>query len=344
MNHPLIDQFEQLDRPKQSAAALGYRMPAEWERQACVWVTRPHEETTWPECMDEALEQFDELVKAIEKSAEVRDTQALGIATNDSWIRDFGPVFVVNDAGKLACHDFTFNSWGGKYGPWDSDDVVPQWAALRERLAIWVHDFVLEGGSIDVNGVGAVMTTEQCLLHPARNPMASREQIEAMLHATLGTRHVIWLPGGIEGDDTDGHIDDVARFIGPGTVLAVRAPEGHSDHIALERNWLALQAARDQDGKPLKLLSLPVPEPIYYQYPADEWSIGGRKPLPASYANFLLCNRSIIVPTFGQPSDDEALRVIEEALSGYTVLPIRCEWLVVGLGAVHCLTQQQPKV
>jgi agmatine deiminase len=203
---------------------------------------------------------------------------------------------------------------------------------------------MLEGGSIEVNGLGTVMTTEQCLLHPSRNPAASREQIEAKLHETLGTRHVIWLPSGIEGDDTDGHVDDVARFVSPSRVLAARAPQGHMDHISLERNWQALSSAKDQDGNPLELMELPVPEPLYYEYPADEWGIGGRKVLPASYANFLISNRSVVVPTFGQASDDVALGVIEKALPGYRVTVVRCEWLVVGLGAIHCLTQQQPRV
>ncbi len=320
-------------------------MPAEWERQACVWVTRPHDESTWPGCMNEALEQFEAMTAAIGATTEVRDTAQLDIPTNDSWIRDYGPVFVVDEkVDALKCHDFSFNCWGGKYWPFDADDVVPQRIAQRvgPGVDVWVHDFVLEGGSIDVNGVGSVMTTEQCLLHPARNPRMSREQIEGMLHAALGTRHVIWLPGGIDGDDTDGHIDDVARFVSPMAVLAVRAPEAHPDHLGMERNWLALEAARDQDGNRLELIALPAPEPMHFDYPADEFGIGGRKPLPASYANFLISNRAAIVPTFGQASDDEALKVIEGALPGYRVEGVRCEWLIVGLGAVHCLTQQQP--
>ena len=317
-------------------------MPAEWERQECVWVTRPFEESTWPGCLDEAQGQFDAFVGALEERVTVRPTQDAGIETDDAWIRDCGPVFVVDDAGGLGCHDFAFNCWGGKYGPWGRDDVVAQHIALEVGAKLWVHDFVLEGGAIEVNGVGTLITTEQCLLHPNRNPLASREQIESALRRSLGVRHIVWLPGGIEGDDTDGHVDDVARFVNIRTVAAPRAPEGHPDHVMLERNWRVLSDARDQDGNRLELVELPVPEPMKYDFPADEWGVGGRKTLPGSYANFVISNRSAIVPTFGQASDEVALRALEGALPGHSVVGLRCDRLLVGLGGFHCLTQPQP--
>lgn len=329
-------------RPQQTAADLGYRMPAEWEPVSRVWVTRPHNAETWPGCLDEAQRQFDDLTALMKPYVEVHDTHDVAITTNDSWIRDYGPLFVVNAQGGLACHDFVFNCWGGKYEPYADDNAIPRLIAKQLGLPLWEHRMVLEGGSIDVNGAGTVMTTLRCLLHPSRNPDLTQQQIEQRLHDTLGTRHVIWLPGGIEGDDTDGHIDDVARFISADTVAAVRAPQGHPDHDTLEHNWQTLQQASDQTGARLNLIELPTPELIKYDYPADEYTPAGPKPLPASYANFLIANTAVFVPTFGQPSDDTALRSLDNAMPSHTVVPVRCDRLVVGLGAIHCMTMQQP--
>lgn len=345
------------DHPKNQAAAAhggldinhgyadlsGYRMPAEWEEQECVWVTEPHNTGTWPGCFEQAQDQHAGMREALAQHVRVRTTQELGLSTDDSWIRDYGPVFVVNGMGQVGCHDFVFNCWGGKYQPYDRDDRVPREIARRLGLPVRAHLMVLEGGSIEVNGAGTVMTTEQCLLDAQRNPGWSRDRIEQELHQALGTRHVIWLPGGIEGDDTDGHIDDVARFISSAVVVAVRAPPGHPDHEVLERNWAALGESRDQDGRRLERVELPVPDPIYYDFPADEYGPGGRRAVPASYANFLLSNGAVFVPVFGQSHDDRALRVLETALPNRRVVPVRAEHLVVGLGAVHCLTMQQPK-
>ncbi|MEX2671846.1 MAG: agmatine deiminase family protein [Phycisphaeraceae bacterium] len=373
MPHPRIEQADALHTPDGSAAASGYRMPAEWAPHSAIWLTPPHNVETWPVVMDKAVAQFEAWVEQMRHYVPLCTTQAMNISTNDSWIRDYGPIFVVAERGQeakgprgqvgkatdqsanhstpgsldpsaplLALHDFHFNGWGGKYEHRDQDDVVPQHIARQLELPVWVHDFVLEGGSIDVNGAGTVLTTEQCLLNPNRNPGFSREQIEARLHNALGTRRVIWLPGGIEGDDTDGHIDDIARFIAPDTVAASRAAQTHPDHAMLERNWSALQQARDQDDHKLKLVELPVPETITFDYPADRFGPGGPAPLPASYANFLITNGAVFVPTFGQATDDRALRTLDDAMPGHTILPVRSEWLVVGLGALHCLSQQQP--
>ena len=319
-------------------------MPGEWEPQEFVWLSRPTEESTWPGCLKEAQGQFDLLVGALREVVGVKITQETEIKTNDAWMRDYGPVFVVDDAGGLGCHDFSFNCWGGKYAPWADDNVVPQHIARHVSATLWVHDLVLEGGAIEVNGVGTVMTTEQCLLHPNRNPLLSRQQIERELHAALGTRRVIWLVGGLEGDDTDGHVDTVARFVNPKTVVAARAPRNHPDHLMLERNWQALTAASDQDGRRLDLIELPVPQPLTHRFPPDEWGLGGRKVLPASYANFLISNHCAFVPTFSQDGDEVALRTLERALPGYRVVGLPCDRLVVGLGGFHCVSQQQPRV
>lgn len=342
MKHPLIDYADSLHRLRGSAAAQGYRMPAEWEPQSCVWLTPPHNPDTWPDHLEAARAQFDLFVEALRQVVTVKVTQELAIPSNDSWIRDYGPIFVVDRQGRRAIHDFIFNAWGGKYEPWTDDDLVPQRIAKLINEPLWIHDFVLEGGSIDVNGSGTVLTTEQCLLHPNRNPELSREQIEQELHAALGTRHVIWLPGGIEGDDTDGHVDDVARFVGPRVVAAVRAPRGHPDHVALERNWQALRASRDENGAALELVELPSPVPIMHVFPPDQYSVGGRRPLPASHANFLISNGHVFVPIFDQRSDEIALRALERALPGHTIHGLRCERVVIGLGCFHCMSQQEP--
>jgi agmatine deiminase len=327
--------------------ATGYSLPPEWAPQSCVWLVPPHNDETWPGCFTQAAEQFAVFREALSEVTPVRTPGQFGITTNDSWVRDFGPISVLNPdhpQTPLIYHDFVFNGWGGKYEQRDLDDVVP--TKLGEALGVPVvhHDLVLEGGSIEVNGAGTVMTTEQCLLNENRNPRLTRQQIEAELNAALGTRHVVWLPGGIAGDDTDGHIDDVARFVAPDRVAVITAPEDHPDHAVLQRNLDALRAARDQDGKPFDLVELPVPEAIEYDFPPDRFGPGGRGPVPASYANFLISNGSVFVPVFGQRGDDAALRAVERALPGYRVTPIRAEWLVVGLGALHCLSMQQPAV
>jgi agmatine deiminase len=222
--------------------------------------------------------------------------------------------------------------------------VIPQFIAKELNIPIWSHDLILEGGSIEVNGAGTVMTTEQCLLNQNRNANLSRGQIESALHDALGTRHILWLPGGIEGDDTDGHIDDVARFIGPDTVAAEYAPPGHPDHAVLDRNWRALEQARDQDGRPLRVLALPAPPPMAYDYPPRGDDPGGREPLPASYANFLMLNDGVLVPVFHQPTDEAALAALAKALPGRQVIGVPAERLVVGCGSLHCLSMQQPRV
>lgn len=371
--HPTIDDIESIERPTQSARALGYRCPAEFEPTECVWVVPPHNDETWPGCFDAARAQHADWVDLMRPHVEVRTPNSIGIETNDSWIRDFGPIFVVKGSGAegprgqvkddpaaalstsplspsapwpLACHDFHFNSWGAKYEEVRPlDDVVPQHLANKLGLPLWVHDFVLEGGSIDVNGKGTVMTTQQCLFNANRNPWARPEVIEETLHETLGTRHVIWLPGGIAGDDTDGHIDDVARFVSPECVAVVVAPEGHADHATTQRNLEALRQAKDQDGQPLHIVGLPTPEPIIYDFPEfPSVESPGPAPVPASYANFLIANDAVFVPTFGQYTDEIACGVLEKVLPGRSIIPVRAEHLVVGLGALHCLSMQQPAI
>ena len=365
--HPTIDAIDSIDQPSQTARELGYRCPAEFEPVECVWVVPPHNEETWPGCFEAAQAQHADWVDLMRPHVEVRTPGSLGIDTDDSWIRDFGPLFVVRDQAakdvpadtsdtvpcdltpdkcRLAMHDFHFNSWGAKYeAVRPHDDVVPQHLAQKLGLPLWVHDFVLEGGSIDLNGKGTLLTTQQCLFNANRNPWATPEQIKQILSDTLGIDHIIYLPGGIAGDDTDGHIDDVARFVSPDCVAIVVAPEGHEDYITTQRNLEALKQAKDQDGNPLHIVGLPTPEPIIYDFP--EWpsvESPGPAPVPASYANFLIANDAVFVPVFDQETDDVACGVLEKVLPGRSIVPVRAEHLVVGLGALHCLSMQQPRV
>jgi len=344
--HPTIDAIDQIERPTQTARELGYRCPAEFEPVECVWVVPPHNEETWPGCFEAAQAQHADWVDLMRPFVEVRTPGSLGIDTDDSWIRDFGAIFVINEKTRsLAAHDFHFNSWGAKYeAVRPNDDVVPQHLAKKLGLPLWVHDFVLEGGSIDLNGKGTVMTTQQCLFNANRNPWADAKTVEQTLHDALGTRHIIWLPGGIAGDDTDGHIDDVARFVSPNCVAIVVAPQGHPDYAITQRNLDALRQAKDQDGEALHIVGLPVPEPIIYDFPAlPSVEEPGPAQVPASYANFLITNDAVFVPVFDQAADDVACGVLEKVLPGRTIVPVRAEHLVVGFGALHCLSSQQPE-
>ncbi|MFI5316062.1 MAG: agmatine/peptidylarginine deiminase [Myxococcota bacterium] len=331
-------------------------MPAEWEPHAATWVAWPHAETTWPGCLADAEREFETLVRALARServelvaqseshaellsARLAELVRAGavrlhvIRTDDVWMRDIGPTFVRDGERGLLALDWAFNAWGGKYAPWDRDDAVAaRVAALcgvaRERL-----DLVVEGGALEVDGVGTLLATEPTLLDQKRNPGASRESLEARLGELLGVRHVVWLGLGIEGDDTDGHIDDLARFVAPGVVVCARESDpSDANYAPLEACGAALRAARDARGRALQVIDLPMP-------PAMR---AGADRLPASYANFYIANRAVLVPSFGAPSDERAREVLRPHFPGREIVGIPSRALVRGLGAVHCLTQQQP--
>ena len=326
-------------------------MPAEWEPHEAVWLTRPHNPETWPGVLQQAVAQWRAFVDALAEVVNVRVTQEHGIATNDSWVRDYGPVFVepadtatADQPGPdpLLAIDYRFNAWGRKYEPFDADDAAGAAISRAAGCPTLRREIVLEGGAIDVDGRGTLLTTEQCLLHPNRNAGLDRASYERRFAEDLGISRTLWLPGGIEGDDTDGHVDDVARFLAPGLAACVHAPVGHTDHDVTSRNLAALRSARDATGRPLTVVELPVPEPRTFHYPPDRFGPGGTALVPASYANFLISNGRVFVPVFAQPSDETALRTLDDAMPDHTIVPIRADVLVVGLGTLHCLSLQQP--
>lgn len=344
MTIPRIEQFDALEVLGGTASSRGYRAPAGWAPVEAVWLSRPTNTVSWPGCTDRALEQFDAYATKLREAAEVRVADELDIPTADSWMRDTGPIFVVRNEAEppgaklpgVACHDFRFNCWGGKWSDWRIDDLVAQRVALRCGVPIWVHDVVLEGGAIDVNGRGDLLTTESCLLNPNRNPGLSRDELERKLAETLGVSRVIWLLGGYTGDDTDGHVDTVARFIAPDTVAVATAPESHPDHDVLEENRRRLAAAG------LNIVELPTPAPRTHDYPADGYFPAGPRPVTQTYANFLFVNGVLFVPVYGDAADERALRVLDDAVPDHRIEPVRAEWLVVGGGSLHCLSMQQP--
>ena len=257
------------------------------------------------------------------------------IATNDAWARDHGPTFLTGEPGRPpALIDWQFNSWGGKYRPFDLDDAVPRHIAQLTGRRRFEPGIVLEGGSIDSNGLGTILTTTDCLLNPNRNPDRTQAELERILADYLGAKQVLWLSGPIVGDDTDGHVDQLTRFVGPRTVVTAReCRPSDENYAALEANFRRLETLSDQDGWPLEVIPLPMPRPVCF---------GGQR-LPASYANFYLANGVVIVPQFDDPADAEALSILGQLFDDRVVRGLRAVDLVLGRGAIHCITQQEPQ-
>jgi len=333
-------------------------MPAEWEPHEATWLAWPHERTDWPGKFAPIRWVYAEIVRHLARREGVRilvqdqaekekarrvlaragaDLDVVRFyvrTTNRGWLRDSGPIFVKDRRGRIAVTDWKFNAWAS-YAEWRQDDRVPAFIARQLRLVRWSTGLVLEGGSIDVNGRGALLTTEECQLSPvqARNPGLSRRDLEAAFARFLGVRHVLWLGRGIAGDDTHGHVDDVARFVDPVTVVtAVEDDASDPNHEPLRENLRRLRRMKDQDGRPLRVIVLPLPEPVYF----------GRQRLPASYMNFYIANGVVLVPTFNDPADRVALNTLARLFPDRRVVGIYSRDLVLGLGAIHCLTQQQP--
>lgn len=335
-----------------------FRMPAEWEPHAGTWVSWPHRSASWPGRFEPVPDAFARMVAAIAPFEPVYinigDSEDLRrqaerclndvgapmdrihfhpIPTNDAWCRDHGPIIVDSDRGQVVL-DWDFNAWGDKYEPFESDDAVPARVAKTLDLPVVRPGMVLEGGSIEVNGRGTLITTESCLLNPNRNPSLTRKQIEQHLRHYLGASNIIWLPGGIEGDDTDGHIDDLARFVNPTTIVAaVTDVRSDPDFNILHENAYLLKHAKDQDGQPFLVVPLPTPGVVIVE--------GER--VPASYANFYVANGLVLVPTFQSPFDDLAVDILRRLFPDRLVRGLDATDLIWGLGAFHCLTQQWPE-
>jgi agmatine deiminase len=339
--------------------SLGYRMPAEWAHHRATWLSWPHNRETWPTQLKQVREIWVEMIRALAPHEQVyllvndeaveREVAArlqtagvamdnlvlLKISTVDVWMRDYGPTFLTRASSDrpLACNDWIFNGWGGKYKAYEDDDRIAPEISRLLNIPLFAQSIVLEGGSIEVNGAGTCLTTEQCLLHRNRNPHLRREQIEEHLKESLGVSHVIWLGEGILGDDTDGHIDDIARFVDPSTVVCtVESKKDDANYVFLQENLARLQGAKDQSGKKLSVIALPCPEPVCYEDTR----------LPASYANFYIANDIVLVPVFDDPNDAKALGILQELFPRRKVLGLRCNEVVAGLGALHCVTQQEP--
>jgi agmatine deiminase len=257
------------------------------------------------------------------------------IPTNEPWCRDHGPIFLTRDEEpRLAIVDWDYNAWGGKYPPCDLDEVVPTRIGEILGAPVFYPHMILEGGSIDVNGAGALLTSESCLLNPNRNPDLARPEIEQRLRDYLGVREILWLGDGIEGDDTDGHIDDLTRFVAERTVVtAVEKSRDDANYEPLLDNLKRLRGLK-VGGAPLEIIPLPMPEKVVRE----------DQRLPASYANFYIANQCVLLPTFADPNDTEAIQVLRRVFPSRRIVPIDCRELIWGLGAFHCLTQQQPAI
>jgi agmatine deiminase len=351
-------------------AALGYAMPAEWEPHEATWLGWPHCESDWPDKLDTIRWVYGEMVRKISAGelvrilvrskaeekfarsylkrahANLRNVQFVVHSTNRGWTRDSGPIFVKRRAEKgkqeseTAIVHFHFNAWA-KYRNWQLDTRVPETAAklLKKRLFDARLDgkpFVIEGGGIELNGRGTLLTTEECYLHPkiqVRNPGMTRGQYDAQFKKYLGVKNVLWLVAGPVGDDTHGHIDDVARFVNPRTLVLIKETNRRDiNYKPLAENWERVRELRLEDGSRPEVIALPMPAPLHYK----NWR------LPASYANFYICNACVIVPTFNDPNDRIALGTLGELFRDRPVVGIHAVDLVLGFGSLHCLTQQQP--
>ncbi len=351
-----------MSEKKYTPQALGYAMPAEWEPHEATWLSWPHKEASWPGAFEPvptvfanivknltdsefvrinvADEEFAERVRKILRQADV-DLSRVTFhfnPTNDAWCRDHGPIYVTRTANgkrERAINDWGFNAWGGKYLPADLDDVVPTRIAREFNETLFTPDIVMEGGSIDVNGKGSLLTTEACLLNPNRNPHLNQAQIEQYLCDYLGVTNILWLGDGIVGDDTDGHVDDLTRFTSHDTIVTVVEddPADENYHL-LKKNYERLLTMKDQDGKPFRIVTMPMPGERYME----------DQRLPMSYANFYIANNTVLLPTYRHANDAKAAAILQELFPNRRVISIDCTDLIWGLGSIHCVTQQQPKI
>jgi agmatine deiminase len=340
---------------------LGFFMPAEWNPHSATWLTWPKDPVTWPERVPQVQQIYVEMIAALtphetvnllvddqETENEVKHRCQFDSAGNitfhqietvDSWIRDYGPNFLIDGKGNLAFNDWRFNAWGDKYEDLKRDDQIPAILATKLDIPYFEPGIVMEGGSIEVNGTGCVLTTEQCLLNKNRNPHLTQSEIEQYLKDYLAVEKVLWLGEGIVGDDTDGHIDDIARFVGSNVIVcAVEEDPLDANYELLQDNLKRLRLMTDANGAPFEIVSLPMPG-IVGGTSTDTRNLDR---LPASYANFLIANKVVLAPVFGHTNDNHAVEILQRIFTTRRVVPINCEPLVWGMGTIHCVSQQQP--
>src|ERR1700753_2458069 len=347
-------------RPSTIDSLKNFHFPAEWAHHTATWLSWPHKEESWPGKIATIYKPYCEFIKAVSEGEIVRinivNEQMAAFAkeqllqagvdlkrieffefpTNDAWCRDHGPAFLINtDTKQKVIVDWGYNAWGNKYPPYDLDDVIPPKIGKHFSLPVYHPDIVLEGGSVDFNGKGTLLTTTACLLNQNRNPHLNQDQIEGYLRNYYGVEQILWLGDGIIGDDTDGHIDDITRFTNEDTVVTV-VEENKNDenyHI-LQENLETLKTMRLLNGKQLNIVELPMPDAVVYE----------DQRLPASYANFYIANESVIVPTYRCDKDEKALRILQNCFPGRRVVGIDSTDIIWGLGSFHCLSQQEPAV
>lgn len=349
--------YSKVPTPKQ----LGYYFPAEFAPHVATWLSWPHKEASWPGKIDAIYPYYAQFIKELSRSEIVRinvadegmkqfalkHIEASGAdlskvefyfhPTNDAWCRDHGPAFLINPRAEQQkiIVDWGYNAWGDKYPPYDLDDVIPTRIGEHFKIPVVYPGIVMEGGSVEFNGAGTVLTSTACLLNKNRNPHLTQEQIEDYLCNYYGMEQVLWVDEGIVGDDTDGHIDDTVRFVNEDTVLTViEANKNDENYELLQHNLEQLQQMRLLNGKQLNVIEIPMPDPVVY----DE------QRLPASYANFYISNDAVIVPTYRCDKDDKALRIIQDCFPGRRVVGIDSTEIIWGLGSFHCLSQQEPAV
>ncbi|MGO1597671.1 MAG: agmatine deiminase family protein [Sphingobacterium sp.] len=357
MEKPInTDLYNVQDTPK----AQGFEFPAEWEEQEALWLSWPHKEESWPDKIELIYPFYatfirlvaeDQLVRINVADQTMKDFALSYISaaganlqhvefyfhpTNDAWCRDHGPAFLVNrSTGEKAIVDWGYNAWGGKYPPFDLDDIIPTRIADALGVKLFTPPIVMEGGSVDFNGQGTILTTTSCLLNKNRNPQLSQEQIERYLMDYYGQKQVLWLDDGIVGDDTDGHIDDITRFVSADTVLTVvEENPGDENYEVLQKNLQDLKKMTLSDGRSLKVIELPMPSAVMWE----------DQRLPASYANFYIANKIVVVPVFQDKNDQKALEIIQTCFPDRKVVGVDSIDIIWGLGSFHCLSQQEPTV
>jgi agmatine deiminase len=339
--------------------SLGYYFPAEFAKHDAMWLSWPHKEASWPGKLDSIFPSYVQFIKVVSLTERVcinvvdasmqafatklitaagvdmKQVQFFIHPTNDAWCRDHGPSFLLrnNVEQPKAIVDWNINAWGGKYPPYDLDDVIPTLIAKEMGLPLFYPNIIMEGGSVDFNGAGTVLTSKCCLLNPNRNPHLNQEQIEKFLCDFYGVQQVLWVSEGIVGDDTDGHIDDTIRFVNEDTVVTVVESNKQSENYELlQQNLKELKAMRLHNGKQLNIIELPMPADVIYE---DQM-------LPASYANFYISNGHVVVPTYNFAQDDKAMQIIQTCFPTREVVGIDSTDIIWGLGSFHCLSQQEP--